>query len=250
MGGHSHWAGIKHKKGITDAKKGKVWTKLVREITIAARLGGGDAACNPRLRKAIDDGRAANMPSENVKRAIQRGTGELPGAAYEDLVFEGYGPAGVAIIAEATSDNRNRTNSEIRFMFQEHGGNLGVTGCVAWMFKQKGVLLVPKSGGITEDQLMSVCLDLGAEDIDSSGSSFEVLCEPKDFDRLRQGMEAAKIPLESSEIGRIPDTMVQLSEADAPKVLGLMEALEDHEDVKNVYANFDIPEQVLEKLGG
>ncbi|MBI5883035.1 MAG: YebC/PmpR family DNA-binding transcriptional regulator [Elusimicrobia bacterium] len=250
MGGHSHWAGIKHKKGVTDAKKGKVWTKLVREITIAARLGGGDVGSNPRLRKAIDDGKAANMPSDNVKRAIQRGTGELPGAQYEDLLFEGYGPAGVAVIAEATSDNRNRTNSEIRFMFQAHGGNMGVSGCVAWMFKQKGLLLVAKSTGVTEDQLMSVCLDLGAEDIDGSGSSFEVLCDPKDFERLRQGVSAAKIPVESSEVSMIPDTLVPVSEADAPKVLGLMEALEDHEDIKTVYANFDIPEHVLAKLGG
>jgi YebC/PmpR family DNA-binding regulatory protein len=190
------------------------------------------------------------MPSDNVKRAIQRGTGELPGVQYDDLLFEGYGPAGVAIIAEATSDNRNRTNSEIRFMFQEHGGNLGVAGCVGWMFKQKGVLCVAKSAGVTEDQLMGVCLDLGAEDIDSSGSSFEVLCDPKDFEKVRQGLSAAKIPLESSEVAMIPGTLVKVSEEDAPKVLGLMEALEDHEDIKSVYANFDIPEQVLEKFGG
>lgn len=250
MGGHSHWAGIKHKKGITDAKKGKVWTKLVREIAIAAKIGGGDPNTNPRLRKAIDDGRAANMPSDNVKRAIQRGTGELPGVEYEDLVFEGYGPAGVAIIAEATTDNRNRTNSEIRFMFQEHGGNMGVTGCVAWMFKQKGVLLVAKTAGVTEEQLMNTALDLGAEDIDASGSSFELLCDPKDFERLRQGLAAAKISVESAEVALVPANLVPVGEADAPKVLGLVEALEDHEDVKTVYSNFDIPEHVLAKLGG
>ncbi|MBI4678456.1 MAG: YebC/PmpR family DNA-binding transcriptional regulator [Elusimicrobia bacterium] len=250
MGGHSHWAGIKHKKGVTDAKKGKVWTKLVREITIAARLGGGDPNANPRLRKAIDDGRAANMPSDNVKRAIQRGTGELPGVQYEDLTFEGYGPSGVAIICEATSDNRNRTNSEIRHLFDGHGGNLGVAGCVAWMFKQKGVIRVARTAGVAEDHLMTVSLDHGAQDLDSSGSFFEVLCDPKDYDRLLQGLAGAKIPVESSEMAMIPDTLVPVGEADAPRVLELVEALEDHEDVKNVYSNFDIPESVLAKLGG
>ncbi|MBI5211728.1 MAG: YebC/PmpR family DNA-binding transcriptional regulator [Elusimicrobia bacterium] len=250
MGGHSHWAGIKHKKGVTDAKKGKVWTKLVREIAIAARLGGGDVGSNPRLRKAIDDARAANMPSDNVKRAIQRGTGELPGAAYEDLVFEGYGPAGVAIICEATSDNRNRTNCEIKFIFGDHGGNMGVTGCVGWMFKQKGIVRVSKAGGATEDRLMGVCLDLGAEDIDGEGQSFEIVCDPKDFDRVRQGVLDAGIAVESAEIAMVPGTMVPIKdEESAQKVLKLMEALEEHDDIKNVYSNFDIPEAILAKLG-
>ncbi len=249
MGGHSHWAGIKHKKGLLDAKRGKIWTRIVREIGIAARLGGGSPDSNPRLRKAIEDAKGANMPADNIKRAIQRGTGELPGAVYEELTYEGYGPGGVAVYCEGTTDNKNRTNSEVRFMFQEHGGNLGVPGCVAWMFKPKGIIRVAKSSGATEDRLLAVTLDLGAQDIDAAGESFEILTEPKDYDAVLQGLAGEKIPVESSELSRIPDSMVPVSEDLAPKVLRFIEALEGHDDIKNVYANFDIPEQVLAKLG-
>ena len=247
MGGHSHWAGIKHKKAITDAKRGKVWTKIVREITIAAKMGGGDPGGNPRLRKAIEDGKAANMPADNVKRAIMKGTGELPGVVYEELTYEGYAPGGVAIIVEATTDSRNRTNSEVRNIFAKAGGNVGATGCVGWMFHSKGVIRVSSSAG-SEDAVMTAALDLGAQDFKTEGELYEIYTDPKDFDAVKQGLEKQKIPIESSEISMIPENTVPVSEVEAPKVLKLIEALEEYDDVKNVYANFDIPEQVLAKL--
>jgi YebC/PmpR family DNA-binding regulatory protein len=248
MGGHSHWAGIKHKKAITDAKRGKIWTKIVREITIAAKMGGGDPGGNPRLRKAIDDGKAANMPADNIKRAIQKGTGELPGVTYEELQYEGYAPGGVAVIVEVTTDSRNRTNGEIRTIFTKGGGNVGAEGCVGWMFKQKGVIRVSRAAYSDEDGLISKALDLGAEDVKSEEEAFEVLTAPNDFDKVRQGLIDGKIPVESAEVSMIPENLVPVSEADAPKVLKLIEQLEEHDDVKNVWANFDIPEQVLAKL--
>lgn len=248
MGGHSHWAGIKHKKAITDSKRGKVWTKIVREITIAAKMSGGDPGGNPRLRKAIEDAKAANMPADNVKRAIMKGTGELPGVTYEELTYEGYAPGGVAIICDVTTDNRNRTNGEIRNIFSKAGGNVGATGCVGWMFHTKGVIRVAKSAAPDEDALMTLALDLGAEDFKSEAEGFEIFTGPMEFDKVKQGLIDKKVAVESAEITKIPENTVPVSESDAPKVLKLIETLEEYDDVKDVYANFDIPEQILAKL--
>jgi YebC/PmpR family DNA-binding regulatory protein len=249
MGGHSHWAGIKHKKAIVDAKRGKVWTRIVREITMAARTGGGSPDGNPRLRKAVDDARAANMPAENVKRAIQKGTGELPGALYEELTYEGYAPGGVAILAEGTTDNRNRSTNEIRQIFEEHGGNMGQAGCVSFLFEKKGYLAVPKSK-TTEDELMTLALDLGAEDLKSEDPDvFEITTQPQNFQAVVDGLKAKGLPVDSPEITMIPKTTVPVgAEEPARKILALMEGLDAHDDVSNVYANFDIPDKILTAL--
>ena len=247
MGGHSHWAGIKHKKALVDAKRGKVFTRLIREITIAARLGGGSPDGNPRLRKAIDDGKAANMPTENVKRAIQRGTGELPGVTYEELVYEGYGPGGIAVLCEATTDNKNRTTSEIRRLFSQHGGNLGESGCVAWMFQSRGYLTVRKDKA-DEELLMNLVLEFGAEDLRTQEPEvYEIITSPQDFEKVRSGLAQRRIPVESSELTFLPQSEVQVGEKEAPRVLVLMDALEEHEDVKNVYSNFNIPDEILRR---
>ena len=251
MGGHSHWAGIKHKKGLLDAKRGKVWTKIVKEIAIAARVGGGDPGSNPRLRRVIDDAKAANMPADNVKRAIQRGTGELPGMMYEERVYEGYGPHGVAMLVEVTTDNHNRTLNEVRQIFRENGGALGEANCVAWMFKPKGFISVAKPAPVDEDTLMSYALDLGADDVvtDLAGA-YEIYTDPKDFDKVKDGLSAQKVPVSTAEIFMKPDTTVPLAQADpARQILKLVEALEDHDDVKKVHANFDIPDEILDKVG-
>ncbi len=249
MGGHSHWAGIKHKKGILDAKRGKVFTKIVREITIAARLSGGAPENNPRLRKAIEDAKAENMPSENIKRAIQKGTGELPGAVIEELTYEGYGPGGIAVMVEVTTDSKNRTHSEIRKIFGEHGGNLGEVGCVGFLFKRQGYLTLKKAA-VTEDKLMELALDAGAEDIRSDEAEvYEIVTPPESFDAVKKRLEDAKLAPDSSEITMLPTTEVQVDEKGAAKVMSLMDALEEHEDVKNVYSNFDIPDAVLARLG-
>lgn len=246
MSGHSRWAGIKHKKGLADAKRGKLFTKIIREITIAAKIGGGQPDANPRLRKAMDDARDANMPADNIKKAIQRGTGELPGVNYEELVYEGYGPNGVAVIVEVTTDNKNRTAGEVRRIFSSHGGNLGETGSVGWMFSSKGILVIEKSK-TTEDQLMTVALDAGAEDINSDDPDvFEVTALPADFEKVKKALEAAKIPISSAQITLLPKTYVKLTGSAATSVLSLMNELEDHDDVKNVYANFDIPKEIIE----
>jgi YebC/PmpR family DNA-binding regulatory protein len=246
MSGHSRWAGIKHKKGLTDAKRGKLFTKIIREIVIAAKIGGGAPESNPRLRKAMDDAREANMPADNMKKAIQRGTGELPGAVYEELVYEGYGPSGVALIVNVTTDNKNRTAGEIRRIFSQHGGNMGETGSVGWMFSTKGIFILEKSK-TTEDQLMTVALDAGADDINSDDpDSFEVTTSPADFEKVKKALDAAKIPIVSAEVTMLPKTYVKLSGAAAQQMLTLMNDLEDHDDVKNVYANFDIPKEIIE----
>lgn len=244
MGGHSHWAGIKHKKALLDAKRGKVWTRIVREISIAARMGGGDPGGNPRLRKAIDDAKAANMPAENVKRAVQKGTGELPGAMYEELTLEGYGPGGVAIYCEATSDNRNRTTNEVRKIYENNGGKMGAAGAVGWMFQPKGDLWIAK-GATDEDTLMGVALEAGAEDIKTDDAGFEVLTAPADFEKVKAAIEAKKIPLESAELTMLPSNTVKVDGPDAQKVLKLVDELEAHDDIKNVFANFDIPDVLL-----
>lgn len=249
MGGHSHWANIKHKKGAADAKRGKVWTKCSREITIAAKLGAsGDPTSNPRLRKAMEDAKAVQMPADTIKRAIMKGTGELEGAAYEELTYEGYGPGGVALLIECTSDNRNRTRSEIHTVVAKNGGALGAPNSVAWMFKSKGRIAVAKSAVKSEDELLGLVLDLGAEDMKTDGDLFEVFTAPLDVAKVRDGLAAKGIKAESAEAEQIPDNLVTVSEADAPTVLKLMELLEALDDVKNVYANFDIPDAVMEKI--
>ena len=246
MSGHSRWAGIKHKKGIADAKRGKLFTKIAREITIAARLSGGHPDANPRLRKAMDDAREANMPGDNVKKAIQRGTGEIPGVNYEELVYEGYGPSGVALIVELTTDNKNRTAGEIRRTFSQHGGNLGETGSVGWMFSSKGLITVEKSKA-SEDQLMNLVLDAGAEDLNAEDPEvFEITTAPADFEKVKKALQDQGIPVVTAEVTLLPKTYVKLTGAAATQVLSLMNALEDHDDVKTVYANFDIPKEIIE----
>lgn len=245
MGGHSHWAGIKHKKALLDAKRGKVWTRVVREISIAARLGGGSPEGNPRLRKAVDDAKAANMPAENVKRAIQKGTGELPGAMYEELTLEGYGPGGVAIYCEATSDNRNRTTNEVRKIYENNGGKMGSAGAVGWMFQQKGYVAVPKSAG-DEDTIMAAAIEAGAEDFKAEeGDAYEIITAPADFEKVKAAIAGKKIAIESAELTMLPSNTVKVDGPDAQKVLKLVEELEAHDDIKNVFANFDIPDVLL-----
>jgi YebC/PmpR family DNA-binding regulatory protein len=246
MSGHSRWAGIKHKKGITDVKRGKLFTKIIREITIAARMAGGIPEANPRLRKAMEDAREANMPSDNIKKAVQRGTGEIPGVNYEELVYEGYGPNGVALIVEVTTDNKNRTAGEIRRIFSQYGGNMGETGSVGWNFSMKGQITVEKSNA-TEDQLMSLALDAGAEDMKADDPDiFEIITAPADFEKVKKALEDQKIPLASSEVTKLPKTYVKLTGSAATQMLTMMNALEDHDDVKIVYANFDIPKEIIE----
>lgn len=246
MGGHSHWAGIKHKKAITDAKKGKVFTKIIKEITIAARLSGGDPAHNPRLRKAMEDAKGANMPLDNVKRAVMKGTGQLPGAMYEDVMYEGYGPAQIALMIEATTDNKNRAFSEIRKIVEDYGGNLG--GSVAWMFDNKGFITVPKAG-LQEDALMEAAIEAGADDVrNAEGDDYEIVTAPQDLDKVKNALAGKGISAASAEVTMIPKNQVDVPEEKARQVVDLMNALEDHEDVKKVYSNFNIPDAILAKL--
>lgn len=243
MSGHSRWAGIKHKKGANDKKKGKIFTNIIREITIAAKGGGGNPDHNPRLRKAIDDAKAANMPGDNVKKAIQRGTGEIPGVVFEEVSYEGYGPNGVAVILNGTTDNKNRTTSEVRKIFSSYGGNLGELGCVSWNFTLKGSITVEKSAFSDEEKLMSVALDAGAEDIKSDDEErFEVLTAPGDLEKVKEALKAAGVPIASAEASMIPGTTVPLSGPDAEKMMSLIEELEENDDVKEVYSNCDIKE--------
>ena len=250
MSGHSKWAQVKHKKAAVDAKRGKVFTKIVKEISIAARLGGGDPDGNPRLRTAIEKAREVNMPQENIKRAIMKGTGELPGMTYEETVYEGYGPGGTAILLDVLTDNRNRTVSEIRHVMAKHGGNLGEAGCVGWMFEKKGYILVEKTR-VDEDSLMSIALEAGAEDMknDPKEDNFEIITVPEDMNKVKTSLEAAGIPLSLAEITMLPKSYVSLDEKAADQMIRLTEALEDHEDVQNVYTNSDIPDEVMAKVG-
>ena len=248
MGGHSHWAGIKHKKALVDAKKGKVFTKLIREITIAAKIGGADLGSNARLRKAVDDAKAANMPAENVKRAIMKGTGQLPGAVYEEITYEGYGPNSVAVIVECTTDNKNRTFAEIRKIFQNHGGAIGTSGCVSYMFSKKGVILVSKEDA-SEETLMDVALEAGAEDIKTSAEGFEVLTAPDTFEAVKTALEGKNIKLASAEITMVPSNEVEVTDAEAAsKIVRLIETLDEHDDTKEVYSNDKISDEVLAKI--
>ena len=248
MCGHSHWAGIKHKKALTDAKKGKVYTKIIKEITIAARLGGGKPEDNPRLRKAMDDAKNNNMPLDNVKRAIARGTGQEPGVVYEELTYEGYGPAGTAVIVNCTTDSKNRTASEIRKLFDSHGGKLGASGCVSYMFKQKGQIIISKEGK-DEEELMNIALEAGAEDFKSDdGDVYEIITAPEDFEAVRKALEDKKIEMEQAEITMLADNNVEVGEDKAEQVLKFMDALEDHDDVQTAYSNYSIADEILAKL--
>jgi len=250
VSGHSKWASIKHKKASTDAKRGKVFTKIVKEISIAARTGGGDPASNPRLRTAVDKAKEVNMPADNIKRAIMKGTGELPGVAYEEYFYEGYGPGGVAILMEILSDNKNRTISEIRSIMTKSGGNMGEAGSVAWMFEKKGYILVEKTK-VDEDTLMSAALDAGAEDMknDPREDNYEVLTVPESMPAIKAAIEAGGIPVSHSEITMLPKNYIMLDEKHAEQMIRLIEALEENDDVQNVYTNFDAPDEVMARLG-
>ena len=244
MSGHSKWHGIKHKKAKVDADKGRIFTKLIKEITVAARHGGGDPAGNSRLRTAIQAAKAANMPADNIERAIKKGTGELPGVSYEECVYEGYGPGGVAVMVEALTDNKNRTTSELRKVFSKSGGNLGESGCVAWLFAKKGLIQV-EAAKADEEKLMSIVLEAGAEDMRRDESLFEVLTAPADFEKVRQAVAKAGIPLVSAEVTMVPQNTLRIEGKQAQQMLQLMEELEEHDDAQHVYANFDIPEEVM-----
>jgi YebC/PmpR family DNA-binding regulatory protein len=241
MSGHSKWSTIKHKKGAADAKRGRLFTKLIREITMAARLGGGSPDANPRLRKAVDDAKAVNMPAENIKRAIQRGTGELPGVTYEEVTFEGYGPGGVAILIDAMTDNKNRTLPEIRTIFSKHGGNLGESGSVKFLFQKKGYIAIEKDKA-TEDAVMEAAIEAGAEDVSFTDQYHEVQTSPDMFPQVKAVLEEKGLPLAIAEVSMIPTTEVALDTRKAEQTVKLMEALEDHDDVQNVWANFDVEE--------
>ncbi len=245
MSGHSKWHTIKHKKGALDAKRGKVFTKLIREMTIAARIGGGDPGANPRLRTAVDKAKASNMPSDNITRAIKKGTGELEGSTYEDMVLEGYGPGGVAILVEGSTDNRNRTVSEIRHIFTKHGGNLGGAGSVAYMFKPRGVISIA-AGKTTEDKLMEVALDAGADDIVAEPQGFTVYTSPHDLEPVRAAIKKAGIEPDDAEVKKLADNSIPLEGVKAQQFLKLVEALDDHDDVQTVWDNSDISEAEME----
>jgi len=245
MSGHSKWATIKHKKGALDAKRGKIFTRLIKEITVAAKAGGGDPDGNPRLRSAILAAKAENMPQDNIKRAIQRGTGELEGASYEEISFEGYGPGGVAVIVDSLTDNRNRTVSEVRFAFSKNGGNLGEPGSVRFMFSKKGVIAIEKHEA-TEDQLMEIVLEHGGEDLNDEGESWEIVTDPNSFEAVLNGVKAAKIPTVMSEVTMVASTYTKLEGNVANQMLRLLDALEDLDDVQNVYSNFDMDAEHME----
>jgi len=248
MSGHSKWATIKHKKGALDAKRGKIFTRLIKEISIAAK-NGGDPDTNPRLRGAIVAAKAENMPADNIKRAIQRGTGELPGATYEEFSLEGYGPGGVAVLIDINTDNRNRTVSEIRHAFGKNGGNMAEAGAVSWMFHKKGDIVVPKAAA-KEDDLMAVVLDAGAEDLKDDGDNWEVLSEPSVYEAVLEAVKKAGITPVSSSVTMIPQNYIKLEGAAANTMIRLMEALEEHDDVQNVHSNFDIDQKLLEEVAG
>ena len=249
MAGHSHWAGIKHKKALIDNKRGKVWSKISKAIILAARTGGGDPDMNPRLRVPLADARAARMPKDNIDRAIKKGTGELAGGQVDEVIYEGYGPGGVALMCEIMTDNRNRTASEVRKLFEVHGGKLGATGCVAYLFDRKGLILIPNDK-TDEDTLMEVALETGADDIRSEGENFVVTCEVDVYSDLCEALEQASIETSVKQVTRIPNSIVDLDVNVGRKVIKLMEALDDHDDVQNVAANFNLPEEAMAELAG
>ncbi len=246
MSGHSKWSSIKHKKARTDAARGKIFTKLIREITVAARAGGGDLEANPRLRLAVQTAKSQNMPNDNIQRAIKKGTGELEGVVLEEIMYEGYGPAGVALMIDVVTDNRNRTTAEVRHALTKHGGNLGENGCVAWNFETRGVIRINHTQ-CDEDTLMDAALEAGAEDVQEAGDAFEVLSAPADLHKVATALESDNIPYETAELERHPNTTVKLEEGDARRIIKLMHVLEDLDDVQRVSGNFDIPDEILQE---
>jgi YebC/PmpR family DNA-binding regulatory protein len=248
MSGHSKWATIKHKKGALDAKRGKIFTRLIKEISIAAK-SGGDPDTNPRLRTAIAAAKAENMPADNIKRAIQRGTGELPGATYEEFTLEGYGPGGVALLLDINTDNRNRTVSEIRHAFGKNGGNMAEAGAVSWMFHKKGDIVIPKSA-TQEDDLMAVVLDAGAEDLRDDGENWEVVTDPSAYEAVLEAVKKTGLNPASSSVAMIPQNYIKLEGQQATQMIRLIEALEEHDDVQNVHSNFDVDQKLLEEVAG
>ncbi len=247
MSGHSKWSTIKHKKGATDAKRGKLFTKLIKEITVAARMGGGDPESNPRLRHALSSARSQNMPKDTSERAVKKGTGELEGVNYEEILYEGYGPGGVAVLVECLTDNRNRTIAEVRQVFGKAGGNVGTDGCVAWMFDKKGLIVIKKEDS-DEDTLMEVALDAGAEDIKEETDSFDIICEPADFDAVKDAIDGAQIKYELAEITMIPQNMTRVEGKEAEQMINFMEAMDDCDDIQKFYSNADIPDEVFDSM--
>jgi len=248
MSGHSHWSGIKHKKAANDAKRGKVWSKVARLIIVAARAGGGDPAANLALRYAIDKAKAANMPKDTIEKAIKKGTGELGGQNFEEVLYEGYGPAGVAIMIEALTDNRHRTAPEVKKIFERRGCSMGTSGCVNWMFNKKGLITVNRTDA-DEDDLMEMALSAGAEDMTTQADVYEITCDPSAYEGLKNALQEKNIPVQVAEISMLPQNSIAVSDPEtARKVIALMEDLEDHEDVQNVYANFDIPDDIMTQL--
>ncbi len=248
MSGHSKWSSIKRKKGKLDAQRGRIFTRLIKEITVAARLGGGDENANPRLRKAIAEAKANNMPAANIERAIKRGTGELPGVNYEEVIYEGYGPGGAALMVEVVTDNKNRTVADLRHIFSKYGGNLAASGSVAWIFEKKGVIEI-RPDVASEDEIMLAAIDAGAEDIKSDEELIEVLTAPEDLDSTKQALTDAGIEIESAQITMYPKNTVKIEGKQAEQLLKLMDALEEHEDVQNIYSNFDIDVKLMEEVG-
>jgi YebC/PmpR family DNA-binding regulatory protein len=245
MSGHSHWAGIKYKKAALDAKRGKAWSKISRMIIVAAKQGGGDPSANLTLRYAIDKAKGANMPKDTIEKAIKKGTGELEGMSFEEVLYEGYGPSGVAIMVEALTDNRSRTGPEVKRIFEKHGGSLGTSGCVNWMFTKKGLITV-SAANTNEEQLMEVALSSGADDMQAVGEVFEITCDPAAYEELKKTLQEKEIPIEIAEISMVPKTTIDISdEHTAKRIISLMEAFEDHDDVQNAYANFDIPAEII-----
>jgi len=247
MSGHSKWSSIKHKKAAKDAKRGKLFTKLIKEITVAARMGGGDINANPRLRTAVLTARAQSMPNDNIDRAIKKGTGELEGTSYEEVTYEGYAPGGVAVMAQALTDNRNRTVAEVRRAFERHGGSLGASGCVAWMFHKKGIIVVDKDK-TDEEKLLDLALSAGAEDMTDAGDQFEIVTDPQNFAAVKEALDRANIETASAEVAMQPENTTPVSGKEAEQTMALIEALEDHDDIQSVSANFDIAQEELERL--
>ncbi len=248
MSGHSHWAGIKYKKAAADAKRGKIWSKLARMIIVAAKQGGGDPSANLSLRYAIDKAKAANMPKDTIEKAIKKGTGELEGTSFEEALYEGYGPSGVAIMVEALTDNRNRTGPEVKRLFEKHGGSLGTSGCVNWMFTKKGLITV-NAANTDEEQLLELALSAGADDMQAVGEVFEITCEPGAYEELKKTLQEKEIPIEVAEISMVPQSTIDIADEHAAKrIISLMEAFEDHDDVQNTYANFDIPDEIIAQI--
>lgn len=247
MSGHSKWSSIKHKKGAVDAKRGKIFTKLIKEITVAARMGGGDPDGNPRLRSAIAAAKAENMPKENIERGIKKGTGELEGVSYEEMTYDGYGPGGVAVLVECLTDNRNRTVAEVKHLFERHGGNLGEPGCVSWMFEKKGLIVFEKDK-VDEEQLLDLALEAGAEDVNEEEFQFEVITDIAGFEPVKKAVDDAGLSYNLAEITMIPFNTITLEAKKSQQMFNLMEGLEDNDDVSHVYANFDIPDDIMENL--